>query len=158
MPKQSARKRCVYSNDSAITLNILELVCENCLRSLNNLEFRKYLFIICHVHYTKMWHSMFRHEKEAVAILNELVELGRCAHTSKLSAMDAVNFISNKIVNQSYLLNQKKISCNVDSGFKIQSLTIQDCCFCVSENNSKIFNDVIGALLTHRYKHSKLPP
>lgn len=36
MPKQAAQKLSIYSCDAAITLNILESVCENCLHDLNN--------------------------------------------------------------------------------------------------------------------------
>lgn len=47
-----AWKLCIYSNDATIILNVLELVCENCPHSLNNLEFTKHLFSIFHAYYT----------------------------------------------------------------------------------------------------------
>lgn len=65
--KMSAWKLCIYSDDAAIILNVLD-------HSLNNIEFTKHLFSICHAYYTKMLHRMFRYEKEAVSIINELVE------------------------------------------------------------------------------------
>ena len=61
-----------FPNDAAITLNILEFVCENCFHNLNNSRFRKYLSSICPVHYTKILHSIFGLKKEQFLFLMRL--------------------------------------------------------------------------------------
>lgn len=81
-------KLCICSSNAAMTLNILELVYENCFHSLNNVGFRKYLFSICHVHCTKILHRMFGLKKEQFLSLVSLQNRANMHILAKLSAVE----------------------------------------------------------------------